>query len=171
MKTSLKEKNNSKWDHPNHYNQGEIEVIDFIDDWNLSFYPGNIIKYVARAPYKNNELEDLKKAKFYLDRLISLKEKKEKEKKMTKEIKIEEWSVVILMNTYSAPELATRKLLGKIYNHPDFINETIVSSSSLKEIDIKNGFAITQNRKYLLGTPDSKWLKWLDEQGIKSRYF
>lgn len=57
--------------HPSHYNQGNIEVIDFIEDWKLDFTTANIIKYVVRAPYKNNALEDLKKAKFYLERLIN----------------------------------------------------------------------------------------------------
>lgn len=56
--------------HPNHYNNGKYEVIDVIDDWKLGFYEGNIIKYVARAKHKGKELEDLKKAKFYLDRLV-----------------------------------------------------------------------------------------------------
>ena len=61
--------------HPSHYNQGSIEVIDFIEDWELDFTTANIIKYVVRSPYKNNALEDLKKAKFYLERLINRYEK------------------------------------------------------------------------------------------------
>ena len=56
-------------DHPPHYNQG-IEVIDFIDSWDFNFTVGNIIKYVSRHKYKKEPLEDLKKAKWYLDRLI-----------------------------------------------------------------------------------------------------
>jgi hypothetical protein len=63
------EKNNSKVDHPSHYNQG-IETIEYIDSWSLGFYEGNIIKYVTRHPFKNG-LEDLKKAQWYLNRLIS----------------------------------------------------------------------------------------------------
>lgn len=53
-----------------HYNQGNIEVIDVIEDWDLGFHEGNIIKYVARAKHKGEELEDLEKAKWYLERLI-----------------------------------------------------------------------------------------------------
>lgn len=64
--------------HPNHYNIGGIEVIDFIESWNLSFSLGNAIKYIARAPYKNNELEDLKKARWYIDREIQRLEKNTK---------------------------------------------------------------------------------------------
>ena len=56
--------------HPPHYNQGQIEVIDVIEDWGLDFHAGNVIKYVARHKHKGNSLEDLKKARFYLDRLI-----------------------------------------------------------------------------------------------------
>jgi len=61
--------------HPSHYNAGEFEVIEVIDDWQLGFYEGNIIKYVGRAKYKGKELQDLKKALWYLERLVTLKEK------------------------------------------------------------------------------------------------
>ncbi len=60
-------------DHPNHYTQGKIEVIDFIVDQKFDYIEGNIIKYVSRYKYKNG-LEDLKKARFYLERLIKIKE-------------------------------------------------------------------------------------------------
>ena len=65
-------------DHPSHYNQGKIEVIDAIEDWNLNFCEGNVIKYVARHRYKNEPVEDLKKAKWYLDRLIKALKESEK---------------------------------------------------------------------------------------------
>lgn len=58
-------------DHPSHYNTGKIEVIDAIEDWQLGFHEGNVVKYVARAKHKRHELEDLKKAKWYLDRRIA----------------------------------------------------------------------------------------------------
>jgi len=53
--------------HPTHYNAGTIEVITVIEDWNLNFNEGNVIKYVARARHKGAHLEDLKKARQYLD--------------------------------------------------------------------------------------------------------
>ena len=59
-----------KVNHPSHYNQGKYEVIDVICDWDLDFIEGNIIKYVARSGHKDNRLEDLKKARWYLDKLI-----------------------------------------------------------------------------------------------------
>ena len=52
-----------------HYRHGTIEPIDYIKANKLEFDEGNIIKYVTRYKFKNG-LEDLKKAKFYLDRLI-----------------------------------------------------------------------------------------------------
>lgn len=58
-------------DHPSHYNRGKIEVIDFIEDQGLSFHLGNVIKYIARAGSKDDKLEDLKKARWYLDRYIN----------------------------------------------------------------------------------------------------
>lgn len=60
--------------HPEHYNTGNIEVIDAIEDWGMGFHDGNAIKYIARAGHKGKELEDLKKARWYIDRLIALKE-------------------------------------------------------------------------------------------------
>ena len=57
---------------PGHYTAGGIEVIDFIEakgfdkNWNLA----NVIKYVSRSGFKGSKLEDLKKARFYLDREI-----------------------------------------------------------------------------------------------------
>ncbi len=54
---------------PKHYTQGKIEPIDYINANNMSFNEGNIIKYVTRYKYKNG-LEDLKKAKYYLDNII-----------------------------------------------------------------------------------------------------
>lgn len=58
--------------HPPHYNQGKIEVIDFIEDQKLSYHKGNAIKYICRAGIKDpsKEIEDLKKALWYLERII-----------------------------------------------------------------------------------------------------
>ena len=58
--------------HPNHYTSGKIEVIDFIEDQKLGFHLGNVVKYVARAGKKDKskEVEDLRKARWYLDRKI-----------------------------------------------------------------------------------------------------
>lgn len=56
--------------HPAHYTQGKVEVIEAIEDWKIGFHEGNVVKYVARAEHKGNQLEDLKKARWYLDRRI-----------------------------------------------------------------------------------------------------
>ena len=60
---------------PNYYKEG-IQVTDFILSYNMEWCEGNIIKYVTRYKAKNG-LEDLKKAKWYLEKLI---EKLEEEK-------------------------------------------------------------------------------------------
>ena len=62
-------------DHPDHYNKQGIEVIDIIEAYNLSFTLGNSLKYLLRCQYKGNKLEDLKKARWYLDREINNLEK------------------------------------------------------------------------------------------------
>ena len=50
-------------------------VIEAIEDWDLNFHLGNVVKYVARAEHKNDAIEDLKKARWYLDRDIQRREK------------------------------------------------------------------------------------------------
>lgn len=56
--------------HPSHYNQG-IEAIDIIESWDLNFSLGNAIKYILRSPYKGKQIEDLEKARWYIDREIN----------------------------------------------------------------------------------------------------
>ena len=65
--------------HPSHYTQGSIETIDYMESCLTpeEFCGGckmNVLKYVSREKHKNG-LEDLKKARWYLDRLISYLEK------------------------------------------------------------------------------------------------
>lgn len=55
---------------PAHYTVG-IQPIDAIESWGLNFRLANVIKYVARSEHKGSRLEDLKKARWYLDREIS----------------------------------------------------------------------------------------------------
>jgi hypothetical protein len=57
---------------PAHYNDGKIEVIDYIEDKKLGFCLGNAIKYISRAGKKDpgKEVEDLNKAIWYLERRI-----------------------------------------------------------------------------------------------------
>ena len=61
-----------------HYKDNEIQVWDAIHDWGLGYFSGNVVKYVARHQKKNG-LEDLKKARHYLDKLISIAEKQGEE--------------------------------------------------------------------------------------------
>ena len=64
--------------HPAHYTASAMEVIDVIEGLNLGYHGGNILKYVVRHRIKHIELdrqlEDLKKARWYLDRLIKVAE-------------------------------------------------------------------------------------------------
>ena len=69
--TSNKSIKSDMVNHPPHYKAGGIETIDFIEAKNLGYNLGNVVKYVSRADLKGNKLEDLQKAKWYLDRAIS----------------------------------------------------------------------------------------------------
>ena len=58
-------------DHgPSYYRRGTINVWDFIRDQELGFHLGNVVKYVCRAGYKNDDIEDLTKAIHYLSNEI-----------------------------------------------------------------------------------------------------
>ncbi len=66
--------------HPNHYCEGrKFEPKDVIRDWNLNFNLGNAVKYISRNGRKdgNSALQDLKKARQYLDFEIEYLEKEE----------------------------------------------------------------------------------------------
>jgi hypothetical protein len=58
-----------------HYKFKDIQPWDAIHAWGLGFFSGNVVKYVARHREKNG-VEDLKKARHYLDKLIEIMEKK-----------------------------------------------------------------------------------------------
>jgi hypothetical protein len=68
---------------PAHYTQGDMEVITAIEGLGLDYHQGNVLKYIARYRYKNG-LEDLRKAKWYIDRLLYIEEQKilKEERKM-----------------------------------------------------------------------------------------
>lgn len=83
FKLKEQSKTNDPVNNPQHYTDGKIEVIDFIEDKKLGFHLGNAIKYIARAGKKDpsKRLQDLKKAEWYLKREI----KNMEEKKITTE--------------------------------------------------------------------------------------
>ena len=60
--------------HPSHYTDGSIEVIDYIEDKQFGYHLGNAIKYISRAGKKDPEktVEDLEKAIWYIQRYIKM---------------------------------------------------------------------------------------------------
>lgn len=61
-------------EHPAHYQGNGYEVLDIIEDFELNFNLGNVLKYILRAGRKDSELkeEDLEKALFYLKRELDV---------------------------------------------------------------------------------------------------
>lgn len=57
--------------HPDHYKDGGIETIDYIEAKELNYHLGNVVKYVSRAGKKGSKLQDLQKAQWYLTREIN----------------------------------------------------------------------------------------------------
>lgn len=76
-KPNMKKKRNHEVhdpvNNPHHYRGNKFECIDIIDDFDLDFCLGNCIKYILRAGKKDNKIEDLKKAQWYLQRAIGQK--------------------------------------------------------------------------------------------------
>jgi transcriptional regulator with XRE-family HTH domain len=71
-----KYKDDDTINHPLHYRAGGVETIDFIEAKDLNYRLGNVVKYVSRAGKKESDpLEDLKKARWYLDREIAVRER------------------------------------------------------------------------------------------------
>lgn len=66
--------------HPEHYggSGNGYEAIKVIEAWGSDFHIGNVIKYISRAGKKGDEVEDLRKAMWYLQRKIDLLENKKK---------------------------------------------------------------------------------------------
>ena len=67
--------NEEQVNHPKHYNPGNIEVIDAIEDWGLDFNAGNVIKYIVRScssgDNKHDKRQDLEKAIWYINRILN----------------------------------------------------------------------------------------------------
>ena len=57
--------------HPAHYTSHPAGIETILITEHMGFCLGNVIKYVMRAPYKGSQIEDLKKARWYLDREIA----------------------------------------------------------------------------------------------------
>lgn len=64
--------------HPQHYNIGSIETITYLESLGIAedFCVGSAIKYLSRYKHKGEALKDLKKARWYIDKVISYYEKK-----------------------------------------------------------------------------------------------
>lgn len=77
--------------HPEHYNQFKFEAIDVIEDWQLNFNLGCVVKYIARADFKGNKKQDLEKALWYLTRELERINGLEEPIYPTDEFKVKDW--------------------------------------------------------------------------------
>lgn len=93
--------------HPPHYDFGRYETIDVIEAWELPYHLGNVIKYVSRAKRKGREMEDLKKALWYLERYIEKREA---------DLSSETGRFVPSLKSYGEPTEEERKKLEQEYN-------------------------------------------------------
>jgi hypothetical protein len=73
IKIASKQEEPNPVNHPQHYGGGDnvYEAIKVIEAWELGFNLGNTVKYIARCGKKDDELQELKKARWYLEREIA----------------------------------------------------------------------------------------------------
>lgn len=106
---------NEAVDHPSHYGGGgdPYEVIKVIEAWSLhssvAFHLGNAVKYIARSNMKGRLIEDLRKAKWYIDRALKKLETEYEPRQATTKS-----NTVVPENTVDGPV----ELWG-VYNNPD----------------------------------------------------
>lgn len=81
---------------PSHYAALRPEPITVIEGWNLGYRLGNVVKYIARHRNKGETIQDLKKARYYLDREIAALEKAEGQKVAVTETT---WSALTVPNS------------------------------------------------------------------------
>jgi len=79
--------------------------------------------------------------------------------------RLEEWSV-FSKNSYQAPEAQKRYLQGNIYNDDRFEDGTIVQTSSIQELNLKENYAITRNTEYILGEISKDYVEWMNKMGL-----
>ena len=102
-----------------HYKQGAIPVEPIVVCSRLSFCLGNFVKYVCRAPYKGNELEDLKKALWYIEHIRTDALYEELKQVFTK-------NPVLGEILYFGPDILSRLLLDHTrYDIPELIKEDL----------------------------------------------
>lgn len=88
---------NDPVNHPSHYTDGGIETLDFILAKKMDFLTGQVCKYISRAGKKDpaKEIEDLEKARFYLNRKIDLLKSRQKVDSTAQDFNIDIQNIVI----------------------------------------------------------------------------
>lgn len=118
--------------HPKHYNRGDIEAIEVIENWNLGFSVGSAVKYISRLGAKDDEIQELEKAKWYLNRVMETNigvmvgeaDRKYEPYKVSKDWKLNDtltkalgaiyWGHFILAIKYIDEEIERRKKMIKV---------------------------------------------------------
>jgi hypothetical protein len=83
---------------------------------------------------------------------------------MLRPIRIENWSIVLSGDPYTAPELRASRLVGKVFGHPDFPDGSEITSSAIKEL--RGGIVRTANRDYVLGWCSPQYRAWANSNQI-----
>lgn len=122
---------NDPVNHPSHYaDHYEHEVIELTEK--LDFCLGNAVKYILRAPYKGHEAEDLKKARWYVNRMVE-----------------RGWNFNSLFSSYKKEDM---ELLGSFSN--DLVYELVFNAANTAKLD-----GIIEKLNYLILQAENRELK------------
>lgn len=102
--------------HPAHYTYGKFECADVIEDWGLSWQLGNALKYICRCGHKSDDVEDLKKAVWYINREIERRTGGAQEKDVKHKYTFDEYGIEAArtMNPYLMPQEQEQHALFEI---------------------------------------------------------
>ena len=82
-------------------------------------------------------------------------------------IKIENWAMIFEGNPYLPPESQKSYIRGRVYGHPRFEDGTVVCSSNIEDMNLKEGHIKTASGStYHLGLPEQAWMRWLEENNF-----
>lgn len=115
---------NDSVSHPAYYTDGNIEVIDYIEDKGFGYHLGNAIKYISRAGKKDPKktAEDLRKAVWYIERYIGLIEGEKDDENILKFYYVESiddyWIGMRIGNFYYAD---WHEGLGFVWSHSRYL--------------------------------------------------
>ena len=83
-------------------------------------------------------------------------------------MRLENWAILFCGDAYTPPECISQRATGSVHDSEKFEDGEIITTSSIKEINLQEKYIITASgNKYLLGQPKPEWVEFLKENNKK----